>query len=117
MSPLTYSLAIGALVLAAAFVANAIAYRLRFGTFLRTEKRREFVAKNLSKAELAMCMVFVLALLAGFVVPTVAPTSPFAQWLQEPYSQLVYAVWCLLAFMVAGAALAISRALRKERPE
>ena len=114
MSPLTYWLAIGALVLAAAFVANAIAYRIRFGTFLRVEKRREFVSKGLSKAELAMSMVFVLALLAGITVPTFAPTSPFAHWLQEPYSQLVYAVWCFLAFMVAGAALAVFRALRKE---
>ena len=114
MSPLTYWLAIGALVLAAVFVANAIAYRIRFGTFLRAEKRREAIAKALSRAELAMSMLFVLALIAGFVAPTLAPTGSFAQWLQEPYSQLVYVVWCFLAFMAAGAVLAIFRALRKK---
>ena len=113
VSPLTFWLSVAALVLVALFAVNAIVYRVRFGTFLRTEKRPALKGK-LSKTEVALYMLMVLGLFVGYAVPMLAPTSSFGRWLLEPYSQAVYFVWCLLAVVVLNVALAIcAHALRR----
>jgi len=106
VSPLTYWLSVAALVLVALFAVNAIAYRVRFGTFLRAEKRPTLKGR-LSKTEVALYMLMVLGLLIGFAAPTLVPTSSFGRWLLEPYSQIVYFVWCLLAVAVLNVVFAI----------
>ena len=114
MSPLTFWLSIAALVVVALFVGNAIAYRKRFGTVLRREKRPH-AKRALSKTEVGLYFAIVLGLLAGFAAPTVAPESSFAHWLLEPYSQAVYFVWCFLAVIVTNVAVTLYAHLKSPR--
>jgi hypothetical protein len=103
MSPLTFWLAIGALVPIALVVVNAIAYRRRFGTFHRSEQRPH-AKRTLSKVETALAIIPALALLVCVAAPAFAPASPFTLWLLEPYSRAVFVVWCFVATIVLGIA-------------
>ena len=106
MSPLTFWLSIAALVLVALFVVNAVAYRKRFGTVLRQEKRPT-LKRALSKTEVLLYSLMVLGLLVGVAAPIVAATSSFTRWLLEPYSQAVYFVWCALGPVVGNVAVSL----------
>jgi hypothetical protein len=106
VSPLTYWLSIAALVLIALFVVNAVAYHKRFGTVLRHEKRPT-LKQALSKSEVGLYSFMVLGLLVGVAAPAVAPMSAFTRWLLEPYSQVVYFVWCALAPVVVNVAISL----------
>jgi hypothetical protein len=105
MSSLTFWLLIAAAVAMVLLAANAVVYRIRFGTLLRRQDpQTPPLKRKLPKSEVAIFMLMCLGLLIGVACPTVAPTSAFALWLQEPYSLPVYSVWCwLTATMVGGA--------------
>jgi len=116
MSTLTYILLLAALVLLTLLVVNAIFYRRRFGTFLRPEKRPSR-RQPLSHTELWLSAIMVLGLLAGVAGPTLAPSGSFAQWLAEPYSQLAYYAWCLLAPIVVQSVILILAFIRARRKQ
>lgn len=106
MSPLTYWLSIGALIPVALLVINAVAYRRRFGTFLRAE-RRPYVKQNLSKIQVVLSLLPVLALLVCVAAPVLAPSNPFTHWLLEPYSRAVFVIWSFLISMIVSVILVI----------
>lgn len=92
MSPLTRWLIIAALLLLVLLAVNAVAYRARFGTLLPRSIGSLGAKRALSKAEVILYFAFVIALLAGFAAPTLAPGSSFATWLAEPYAKVAYSV-------------------------
>jgi hypothetical protein len=102
MSALTRWLLIAAGLLLVVFVLNAIAYRIRFGTFLRRSRASSELRRALPRSEVVLYAVFVLGLLAGVAAPVLTPASAFAVWLSEPYAKVAYFAWCFLATGVAG---------------
>jgi len=114
MPALTYYLLLAALLVLALFVANAIFYRLRFGTFLRREKRPG-QRQPLSRTELWLSSLMVLCFLAGVALPTLAPSSSLALWLSQPYSHLAYYAWCFLAPILVSVAIPACTLLQKHR--
>jgi hypothetical protein len=112
MPALTYYLLLAALL--ALFVANAIFYRNRFGTFRRPETRPG-QRQPLPRKELWLSSLMVLGFLAGFSSPMLAPASSFAQWLSQPYSHLAYYAWCFLAPMLVSVAISARALLQKHR--
>lgn len=115
MSSVSSWLSIGALVIAALFCVNAIVYRVRYGTFLRKANGlRSPVKRKLTNSEVAAGLSFCVALLVGVAAPVVAPASAFAIWMREPYSLLVYSVWCWLITTAIGVGPKVLELLRKK---
>ena len=57
----------GAIVILVLFIANGVAYRIRFGTFLRQEERAGLSTRTrLTKAGVAVYTVLTAALVFGF---------------------------------------------------
>ena len=115
MSHLTYWLAIAAAVVLCLHVANALFYRRRFGTFLRPQARAHLKNGRLSRRELFVGVLLVGALLVGFGTPYLDPSSSFALWLLQPYSQVVYFAWCFLSAVILNTLLALPAVLAKHR--
>src|SRR5258705_2936168 len=90
-----YWTAIGALVILVLFVANAIAYRKRRGSFFPHGGAPQSLKHSLSGTDTAIYFVMVVALLAGVAPPTVAPDTDFAVWISRPFYLVVYVVWVL----------------------
>lgn len=110
-------LAQGAFVALSALDANAIAYRRRHGTWLKEEVRAAARTQRLGRYDIACCLAFVCALVAGFGTPYVSPQSSFAQWLAEPFSLTIYVAWCAviaIAMCVVGKTLS-ARAAKTAR--
>ncbi len=106
MSSLTFWLLIAAVMITVCFAANAVVYRIRFGTLLQSQNpQTPPLKRKLGKSEAAIFMLMCLGLLIGVACPAVAPTSAFALWLRQPYSLFVYSVWCWLAATVVGVAV------------
>jgi|SRR5688500_2529748 len=97
-----------AIVIVLLFVANGIAYRLRFGTFLRQEERGEFSPRSrLTKAGVAVYTVFTAALVLGFGAREATPESPLGAMLQSWFTFAAYIVWCLFGATILGVALTL----------
>jgi hypothetical protein len=114
MSMLTYRLLVGAAIWLALLATNSIAYRIWFGTFPRSANppgRR----RVLSKTELALCSLMVLGFVVGVAAPVVAPGSAFGRWLLEPYAQLAFGAWCLIAAVSANIVIGLMRLLSRRR--
>lgn len=95
MSTVTSWLWIGVLVVTGLFCANAIVYRARYGTFLRTrDGERSPLERKLATSDVIAGVFVCFALLTAVAWPVVAPATAFAVWLREPYALPVYAVWC-----------------------
>ena len=107
MSTLTYWLAIVAVVFSALFVLNAVVYRVRFGTFLRSSSRSPGPRSAMSKRQVVIALLPVVGMMAGLAASAFVPATSFARWLAQPYSQIVYFVWCGLAGMIVGATAAV----------
>ena len=115
MSTTAFWLSIGALVIVALFCINAIAYRIRYGTFLRRsagEGEGAPLKGKLARSDVVSGMFICLALLIGVVVPVVASDSAMAVWLREPYAWLVYVVWCWLVATIIGVSPKVLKLLR-----
>ena len=107
MSQLTFWLAVSAAAFVILFLANAVAYRIRFGTFLRASARASAKTRRLSSAQIVVGVLPAAAMLVGIAAPVMAPESSLAQWLNQPYALVAYFVWCLLLGGIAGAAQAL----------
>jgi hypothetical protein len=90
---------------------NAVAYRIRFGTFLRKQARIG-LKSDVPKSQVALYVFMALALFPGVAAPKVAPDSALARWLAEPYAQLAYYTWCFLATWLAGVVVALIEQFR-----
>jgi hypothetical protein len=108
MSTLTYWLAIIAAVFCALFLLNSVVCRIRFGTFLTSRSRSPgFLRSAMSAREVAIALLPVVGMVAGLAAPVFVPETSFARWLAQPYSQIVYFVWCFLAGMIVGVTAAV----------
>ncbi len=98
----------GAIVILVLFIANGIAYRIRFGTFLRQEERAEFSTKSrLTKAGVAVYTVLTAALVVGFGAREATPESALGAMLQSWFTFGAYIVWCLFGATMLGVALTL----------
>lgn len=105
MSPLTFWLAIGAAFVFFLFAVNAVAYRMRRGTFLPRGER----SPKLTRLQLVLLTLLVVAIFVGHASTFIVPASPFARWLQEPFSKLVYSAWCLIAVTFVSVSVGLWR--------
>lgn len=55
--------------------------------------------KKITGVGLLSYSLLVCAFLIGLIVPVVAPSSSFANWLRVDYSLIVYWVWCTVALI------------------
>lgn len=102
-------------MIVALFCINAVVYRVRYGTFLRgRDGQRSPLKRRLRTSDVASGMFVCLALLIAVAGPVVAPASVFAASLQEPYSLLVYAVWCWLIATGIGIGPKVFELLRRK---
>jgi hypothetical protein len=102
VSTLTYWLAIFAAVFSALFVLNSVAYRIRFGAFRRSRPRSPDLRSAMSTREVAIALLPVVGAVAGLAASVFVPETSFARWLAQPYSKIVYLVWCFLAGMIVS---------------
>ncbi len=107
MSPLTRWLLIAGAIVLVMFAVNAVVYRIRFGTFLPRSKDSLGTRRALPGSEVVLYLAGTVAVVAGLATPGLAPGSAFAAWLAEPYATLTYFVWCFIAVVVLGVALAV----------
>jgi hypothetical protein len=116
MSDITRWLLIGALVVVVLFAANAIFYRVRFGTFApRRSGREPFLRQNIPRSELAVLGAGVALMFIGLIARDLAPTSAFGVWIRGPYSLLACGLWLVLGptlVLVAGKVAALLRRTR-----
>ena len=113
MSPITLYLALGAAVLVGLWLANAVFYRRRHGSFVpRTAERQGLGHGRLGAHDFLAASLFVGTLLLAKAAPFVMPGSSFTLWLEEPYAFLVYCVW---GWVLATAVYVVARMAFRRR--
>ncbi len=96
------------------YTACAVAYRLHFGTFLKSEGRPAFSGR-VTLSQIAVAVVVVIFGIAGVASPIYATNSSFALWLQQPYSLALYLAWCFIGATAAGSLSGVVRFLGTRR--
>ena len=107
MSSLTRWLLVAVCVVVVLFILNAIAYRVRRGTFLPRRAASPASKRALPRSEVFLYFGFALALVIGVSAPILAPGSAFAAWLAEPLANVAYFTWCFLATVIVGVAIQV----------
>ena len=105
---------VGAGLILALLVANAIAYRRRTGSIglwgTASDPRG-----RLSGSRIALSILVTVALLAALAVPKVAPDTDFAVWISNPVSFVAYLIWVLFAATLLSVLPRVREILRKAR--
>ena len=98
----------GAVVIVLLFIANGIAYRIRYRTFLRPDARFGLGrSTRVTKSGLAVYAILTAALTVGFGAPVVAPESSLGSLLADWPNFAAYIVWCLFGATALGVALTL----------
>lgn len=101
-------LTIGTIVLAIIFILNATIYVIRQWRLLERGKWGLSVGrKQITGIGAVLYMLVICALLAGVIIPVVAPNSTFTNWINTGYSILVYYVGCIVIFSTFEIILAL----------
>jgi uncharacterized membrane protein YraQ (UPF0718 family) len=89
-------------------------YRRRYGTFLRKNGvQGSPLKRGLAKSEISGAVFVCAALLWWVAGPVIAPASAFTAWARQPYSLLIYAVWCWFIATAISIAPKVLKLLRK----
>lgn len=98
----------GAIVAAAIVVVNTGVYFNRQRRLQKHGKPTMSVgSKQITGTGMVLYAFIVCALLAGLIVPVIAPSSTFANWISADYSLMVYWVWCTVVLIVLEVILSL----------
>lgn len=98
----------GAIVIASILMANAVLLVFRFRSKSGSRVRSEIRSGRITKAGIAVYLIFTIALLVGTIARQMVPESSLGALLQTWYGVAAYAVWCIFGATVLGMLLAHS---------